>query len=288
MKPKTSVLKPLAVIVAVVGLSAILISWNYMPSGFRFAGNNDYSDTVPPKKNKTDRDKKVRDLDEAIEELENVEFKIDMEKIKKEIEQAMKSVDMEKIKLEVENAMKEVDMKKIKLEVENALKEVDMKKIQAELNESLAKIDGEKIKLEIENAMKEVDMEKIKKEIEESMSKIDMNKIKAEINMDKMKDLEIELKKIGPEIEKSLEKAKVEIEKAKVELKEYKTFIDGLEKDGLINKKEGYKLEHKNGELFINGKKQPDNVYNKYKSFLEKHKSIKIGSDEDDFNIDID
>jgi len=272
MKPTTSLLKPLAVIVAVVGLSAVLISWNYMPSGFHFAGNNDYTDTVPPKKSKTDRDKKVRDLDEAIEELENAELKVDMEKIKKEIEQAMKNVDMSKIKLEIENAMKEIDMEKI----------------QVEIRESLAKVDMAKIKLEIENAMKEVDMEKIKKEIEESMSKIDMNKIKAEINMDKMKDLEAELKKIGPEIEKSLEKAKVEIEKAKVELKEYKTFIDGLEKDGLINKKEGYKLEHKNGELFINGKKQPDNVYNKYKSFLEKHKSIKIDSDEDDFNIDID
>ena len=38
---------------------------------------------------------------------------------------------------------------------------------------------------------------------------------------------------------------------AKEELKEYKIFIDGLVNDGLINKKEGYTLKLKDGELFI-------------------------------------
>ena len=36
-----------------------------------------------------------------------------------------------------------------------------------------------------------------------------------------------------------MEKAKVGLEKAKAEMKEYKEFVDGLEKDGLINKKRG-------------------------------------------------
>ena len=122
---------------------------------------------------------------------------------------------------------------------------------------------------------------------------MDMEKLKMELDMDKMKvemkNVEKELKNLGPEIEKSLKNAKVEIEKAKLELKEYKTFVDGLEKDGLINKKEGYTVKHKDSELFINGKKQPSNVYNKYRSFLEKHKSFNIDDEAgDDFNIDID
>ena len=58
-----------------------------------------------------------------------------------------------------------------------------------------------------------------------------------------------DLKKIGPEIEKELQKAKVEIEKAKVEMKEYKSLVDGLEKDGLITKKDGYSIKHKDGKL---------------------------------------
>jgi hypothetical protein len=96
------------------------------------------------------------------------------------------------------------------------------------------------------------------------------------------------MKKLGPQIEKEMEKAKVEIEKAKIEIKEYKSFVDGLEKDGLINKKEGYTIKHKNGELTINGKKQSPEVYSKYRNFLEKHKSFNITKSDDDFNIDND
>ena len=117
--------------------------------------------------------------------------------------------------------------------------------------------------------------------------KVEFDKVK-DIDMKKMQlDMEkvqAELGKIGPE----LEKAKVEIEKAKQEMKEYKEFVDGLEKDGLINKKDEYTIKHDNDELFINGKKASDATYKKYKSFLDKHKKFTIEKSDDDFNIDID
>lgn len=287
MKPQTSVLKPLAIMLVVVGLSVILISWDYMPSGFHFTGNDNYSDTVPPKKNKTEREKKVRDLDEALEELENADLKVDIDKIKKEIDEAMKNFDGSKIKLEIEKALRDVDMKKNQAEINQSLAKIDGNKIKMEIENAIKSVDMDKIRKEIELAMKDVDMNKIKAEVEEGMKKIDLDKIKLEIDLSKMKDMELELKKIGPEIEKTIKKAKVEIEKAKAELKEYKKFVDGLEKDGLIDKKAGYKIQHKDGELFINGKKQPADVYNKYKNFLEKHQSLNINTDEDfDINID--
>ena len=93
------------------------------------------------------------------------------------------------------------------------------------------------------------------------------------------------MKGIGPKIEKEMENAKASIEKAKAEMKEYKGFVDGLEKDGLINKKEGYTIQHKNGDLIINGKKQPVDVYNKYGGFLKKHEKFTIKKSDDDFNI---
>jgi len=61
-----------------------------------------------------------------------------------------------------------------------------------------------------------------------------------------------------------------------------------LEEDGLINKKEEYTIKHRNGELIINGKVQPETVYNKYRNFLEKHKTLTIEKSDDDFNIDVD
>jgi translation initiation factor 2 beta subunit (eIF-2beta)/eIF-5 len=115
------------------------------------------------------------------------------------------------------------------------------------------------------------------------LKKIDMSKFEAE-----MEKVNKEMKELGPKIEKEMQKAKVEIEKAKEEIKEYKSFVDGLEKDGLINKKDGYTIQHKNGELIVNGKKQSADVYNKYRSFLEKHKKFTIKKSDDDFNIDND
>ena len=74
------------------------------------------------------------------------------------------------------------------------------------------------------------------------------------------------LKKLGPQIEKELEKAKLEIEKAKAEMKEYKAFVDGLENDGLINKKAGYTINIKTESLLSMGKKPTAQTYNKYRS----------------------
>jgi esterase/lipase len=112
--------------------------------------------------------------------------------------------------------------------------------------------------------------------------KIEIEKIK-ETDFSK---IEADLKKIKPEVEKSLKDAKKSIDKAKMELQEYKTFIDELEKDGLINKKENYSVEHQNGLFKINDKTQPAGVYNKYKSFLKKHKDFKMKKEDDGFEIE--
>ena len=169
--------------------------------------------------------------------------------------------------------MREVDFSKMKADIEKAMKSIDLEKMKVDLNETIAKIDWEKMRKELEE-----------------IQKVDFSKIELE-----MKEAQEEMKKIQPMLEKELanvkvemEKAKVEIEKAKVEMKEYKGFVDGLEKDGLINKKEEYTIKHEDGVLTINGKKASDQVYNKYKTFLEKHKKFNIEKTADDFDIDMD
>jgi histidinol dehydrogenase len=147
-----------------------------------------------------------------------------------------------------------------------AMKEFDAAKIQQQVNESMQKIEWDKMKAEFDR-FKEVDMKKM------------------QLDMEKMRE---EFDKLGPEFERSMEKAKVDIEKAKEEMKEFKGFVDGLEKDGLISKKENYTIRHEGDELIINGKKAGDATYRKYKSFLDKHKKFTIEKSDDDFNIDID
>ena len=68
----------------------------------------------------------------------------------------------------------------------------------------------------------------------------------------------------------------------------YKELTEGLEKDGLIKNKEDYTIKHKDGELIVNGKKVSNDIYNKYRSFLENHKAFTIEKNADNFNINND
>jgi len=312
MKPRS--FKPLYILAAVVLVagSLVLVSWGHKQDSNRYYQFQNVNDTTPKKNNNQNRDRKVRNLDEALEELENVNINVDLEEAMKEVQKALKEIDGEKLHLQIEKAMKDVDLKKINLQVQEALKAVDMEKISEQINESmkavdmekineqvqsaLKNVDMEKISAQIKDAMKEVDMEKINQNIKEAMKNVDAEKIQREVNesiakidwkemeknMDKVKE---EMKDLGPKIKLEMEKAKVEVEKAKVELKEYKGFVDGLDKDGLINKNEPYTLKHKDGELFINGKKASEETMSKYRSFLEKHKSFNIEKTADDFDI---
>ena len=279
MKPKTFTTGRLLFALMIIGITLALISWDFKQSPGRY--HHSINDTTPKTK-KTDREKKILDLDDVLDEMNDAEMKVDMEKVQQELAEAMKKIDVEKMKLDVERAIKEVDFEKIKKEVEQSIAKIDMKKVQAEMAEAMKEIDAAKIQEEVQASMKKIDWDKMKAEMDE-VKKIDMSKVESE-----MKKVQEEMKELGPKLEKEMQKAKVEMEKAKKEMKEYKEFVNGLETDGLINKKDGYTIKHKDGELIVNGKKVSEQVYSKYRSFLEKHKNFNIEKNNDDFNIDID
>jgi hypothetical protein len=53
------------------------------------------------------------------------------------------------------------------------------------------------------------------------------------------------------------------------ELKLMNQLINGLEKEGLLDSKKPYWVNIKEGELYINGKKQPKEVSNKFRQFFQ-------------------
>ena len=257
----------LLLLLLVTGIGATLVAWQKQKTPTpRAIPKIETTDTVPdPKAN---RDRKIRNLDEALEDLDNVKVDVDMKKL---------NLELAKIGPEVQKAITAAgaDMAK-------ALKDIDMVKIKADIDASMAKIDWPNLKVQVDAAISNVDWDKMKVELDK-IKDIQMDKLAPEMNK-----IDLELKKIKPELEKNLQNVKVEIEKAKKELKEYKSFIDGLDEDGLINKKENYSIRLKNGELIINGKAQPSGIYNKYKDFLEKHKHLHIEKSDDNFDIDND
>lgn len=237
--------------------------------------NGAIRDTVP------DPSKKIRNIDEALEQLE---------RSKLEVDRSLKEIDFEKLEKQISEATQNIRLneQEIKAQVEKAMEQVNAAKIQANVQMALKEADAAKLKADADKAIKDVDFEKMKAEIETSLAKIDWDKINKDLERVKKTDfskMEADLQKMKPEIEKSMKEAHENIERAKQELKTYKTLIDGLDKDGLINKKEDYTIEYKTGVLTINGNMQPAEVVNKYSDLLKGHKDFTIKKDAHDFNI---
>lgn len=244
-----------------------LISWGDKQPQGHFGGDRFVSDTIPEKKKTRAH---ARNIDEAIEEVERA---------RQELSRTLQT-DMGRMQKEMAEGLKELDAQRIKMEVEKSLKEVDFEKIKRELKESIEKSewkDNAEVKKEMEKAEKE--MEKARAEFEKVKS-IDMKKMEKELQAARE-----EISKIGPKLELELKKAEKELEKAKESLVETKGFIDGLHKAGLIDKEKDYTIEQKNGELFINGQKQPESVYKQFEGYLKKQKDFKIKKEADNFQM---
>jgi len=279
-------LKQLPIILIVMAMVITAVAWHGQPG----KTTHTITDTIPDKN-------KVKNIDDALEQLEKSKKELERTLQQKDWEKEMNEAldkshfDAEKMKKQIDEAVKQIDAKKMQEDITKAMKEVDLEKMKVELQQNLEKVDLTQMKEQIEKAMKQVDAAKIQADINSSIAKIDMEKIKLEL--DKVKEIDFNgmeesLKKMKPELEKSMQSAKESIEKAKKELVEYKGFIDGLDKDGLIDKEKNFTIQYKNGDLIINGKKQSAEVVKKYNSYLKGKKDFTIKKDEDHFNIDKD
>jgi len=260
-------LKTFGVATLAILLLVVAASFQTAPAQARGAGQ----DTVPQKK--------VRNVEDALEELERGRM---------EMEASLRDIDLSKIEKEISESMKQmkIDLEKMQVDLEKSMKELDAAKIDVQLDKAMKELDAARM-TELQ-ALKEVDWEKMKTEIKSSLSKIDGEKIRADIEKAQkieMKQLQEELKKIRPTIEKSLQEARVSMENAKKELTGYKNFIDELHGAGLIDKNKDYSIVYKDGSLTINGKKQPADVVSKY-NFLKEKKDFNITKSADDFDID--
>lgn len=177
----------------------------------------------------------------------------------KHLNEQMQHLDFSKTQKELDQAMKNLDKEKIAAQMDQSIKNIDWKAINRQMEKDFAKAD----KIHVAEAKKQI--EKVRAQIE-----------KQKINM-RFSVPEIDTKKIRLQTEKAMKNAKKSIEKAKEEIQNMRDFTDALQTDGLIDKSKPYKVEVKEGELYINGNKQSKEVSDKYKRFYRK----------DNFTIDM-
>jgi DNA-directed RNA polymerase subunit K/omega len=232
------------------------------PVGYsEFTGENEYIiessclDTLPDKEGI-----KMKDFDQLQAQLDKVLGKAGAE---------LKGIDFEKLQIDAATqALKEIDMDKIMKSVEQSLKSIDLDKTLADISVSLKDLKIDYKKEEVEKALAEAKKEIEKGKIE--IKNIDKDAIKKEIDKSRLEIEKIDLNKI-------MDEARSGIDKAKDELKLTKEMFTEMEKDGLVNSKEGFTVEYKNRVLYIDGRKQDEKTTDKYrKYFKQDHFKITI------------
>jgi hypothetical protein len=179
-----------------------------------------------------------------------------------EIELALKAMDQAKVTLD--KSIK-IDKLKMKKEIEKAMaemKKIDVDKIKEEITVALNKVDWDEINNTVKKALNEASVN-MNVTIKEEIRK-EMKKLKKELKTEKL----VNVDEINADIEKELTKAKKELDKSTLELKKMKAFTDMLEKDGVINQADGYQVDIKEGEFYINGNKQSKEITEKYKAYF--------------------
>lgn len=221
------------------------------------------SDTIPEKNKETmtmkEFDRATEEINRAMINANHEMMKLDMNKIQSQLDQSLNRVDMEKIMKDVKSSLKQLDIEKIMANVRSSLKDMDKDYVNADIEKALVEAHKgiEKANSELSNINSEEwqkEMVNVKKELERSKQ---------------------EIRKI--DVEKIMQEAKQGVEKAKIEMKLTKEMFNQMEKDGLINTKEGFSIQYQNKELIINGKKQPAEVRDRYLKYLkEDHFKINI------------
>ena len=210
---------------------------------------------MPETVNKTDTlpENNTKDFDKAIEALNE-----NMAKLNKQMKEIKIDVDKE-----ITRALSSIDFKAMEKQVKENIDKINWDKVQQDANVSIQKARAQIAK---------VDFTKMQKDMQALQEKFKREEFKSQFNGEKLQQ----------QINDAMANAKISIEKAKVKLQQMKDFTDALAGDGLIDKKKGYNIEWKDGDLYINHQKQSKDVSDKYRKY-ESSGKIKMMPDDAEY-----
>ncbi len=238
----------------VVGTSAWQLADKKAPAGSQTNTGTENGDTTKSRKHSTDRDAyRMSELDDAMHELD---------------------IQMDKLNIELKN----INTEAIEKEVKEALSKVDFSKINADVTASLKAVDWDKINHQIEKSLKEAQKEMQQVKLDEIQTHL--QDVQAKLNSDAFR-VKIDSKKIHEQIDAGMKQARAGIERAKERIQRFRSLAGALEKDGLLDTKKGYRIELSDGDLYINGKKQPEEITRKYSKYYDGEKHFVIRNDGD-------
>lgn len=230
----------------------------------------------------------------------------------------LKEVDMKKVQADIQTATQNINWKDVSEEARKAqaesvaaLKNIDwdqIKKAQVEAANALKNIDFAALSKNLTMAYQSLDMkdlsDKIRKEVSESTGAADITRAysgakleevrkqraaaledAARARKDASKAREINSQE-REEIRDKADKVRKEASEKREEADGYRAMLRKMAADKLLDTEKNYTIEKNDNGLFINGVKQPDNIVNRYRSYL-KAKQLTIKGSSDTYNVNI-
>lgn len=250
----------------------------------------------------------------------------DTEKMKKQLRQAqqsveqamqrLKDVDMKKIQAEAQTAVNKVDWQAIAKETQEAqqeareaLKNIDWKQIQQDIDNSLdVKFDFNDENWKNDNAKMHADRKKMHAEMvhQQKAMKVARERMMA-ANKQRMmifRDSSMQynrkqmMDKSRESVFRQAESARLEADKARSRAdgarlranasnKNFHEMISKMADDKLIDNKQTFTIEKNGNGLYINGVKQPDNVADKYRQYLQNERTYIRQAEPGNLNINV-
>lgn len=244
--------------------------------------------------------------------------KVDWEKINKDIAESMKNVNWGEINQQIAEGMKKVNWDKINKEISKSMKDMDWGKMNKEIQKKMKEVQWDKIKNELRQNMDKADWEKLRKDMQEALEKINWQEVRAqqmeamrEANHQRMLAIHDQNIARGQEIRAQHEAALAGLQaqheamlarhtqlaqrdalladQARAEADKRSSsvnkLLNDLESDRLIDRNKKFEIEKKGDDLYINGKKQPDNIKSKYSQYL-KEDNVSIKGNKTNLHID--
>ena len=262
------------------------------------------------------------DWEEINNEVSTAMKEVNWEDINREVENAMKNVDWKQINKDIETAMKNVDWNQMNKDVDNAMKNINWKQINKDIRanangDANVNIDTNGIQESIRmgmdaarSAMKDVAIPAAQMGMEAARNAMNSQEVKEAIRKG-MEEGRIQSQKAMQEARQemalAMANAKVEMKKQKEAMQQqriamvkqredmahakadgkYREMLDKMAADKLIDAEKGYKIEKKDGDLYINDVKQSADVADKYKTYLKAAKKLSILGKEDNLSISV-
>lgn len=256
-------------------------------------------------------------------DVANAMKEVNWDDINKEVENAMKNVDWTQINKDVDNAMKNIDWKQINQDVKESMKNVNVN-AHANVNINIdTNVIQESVRMGLDAAraaMKDVAIPAAQMGIESAKAAMNSQEFKdamekgrqeaAKAMKESRKQMEFAMATAKAEMKRQRDanfKAREDMSQAREEMRkqreadtkmredmvhakadgQYRELIDKMAADKLIDADKGYKIEKKDGNLYINDVKQSAEVADKYKVYLKNAKKLSILGKEDNLSISV-